>query len=493
MPKLVSIYKSATTLPWSCGFMAACYVIPMDKSLGINDLYGKIFNFIEAKGSDWHFFEEDYQRIAPKVLKKLLRNPKLINYCQKNYLKNVKAVLKLLDSKKVLPNLQNMDDKQIATLLKEAINRYFWAGYYVEPPDFSLELGGQQMVKEMLKKHLDDKGFELKASESDSLFGLLATFTKVSFSQRAEASLLKICLLPENKKQRAIKKHVKEFYWQFYDYYGPILTENKVEEELKAYQSLTRQEASKRLKQISNSAKNNVREQKEAIAKYKLTKEMRTAFKVIRDFGYLYSDLKKEMTTRANIAIAQVLHFAAGRHGLDSFLLHFATVNEVIDMLTNGTAIDSTLLKSRSQSCLLQCLPPEKGYFKFLEGDEENKVRQSVSKLNTDISQLKGMPACSGKYRGKVRVVKNTSQIDKFEQGEVLVAPYTVVNYLPAMKKAGAIVTDLGGITCHAAIVSRELGIPCVIDTKVATQILKDGQIVEVNANHGLINIISGT
>jgi pyruvate, water dikinase len=66
----------------------------------------------------------------------------------------------------------------------------------------------------------------------------------------------------------------------------------------------------------------------------------------------------------------------------------------------------------------------------------------------------------------------------------------TSPDYVIGMKKAGAIVTDEGGITCHAAIVARELQIPCVIGTKNATKLLKDGQLVEVNANHGWVKII---
>jgi pyruvate,water dikinase len=63
-------------------------------------------------------------------------------------------------------------------------------------------------------------------------------------------------------------------------------------------------------------------------------------------------------------------------------------------------------------------------------------------------------------------------------------------DYVPAMKKAAAIVTNEGGITCHAAIVSRELGIPCIIGTKIATEVFKDGDVVEVNANHGWVRRI---
>jgi len=66
----------------------------------------------------------------------------------------------------------------------------------------------------------------------------------------------------------------------------------------------------------------------------------------------------------------------------------------------------------------------------------------------------------------------------------------TVPDFLPAMKKAKAIVTDEGGLTCHAAIVSRELSIPCIIGTRIATKVLKDGDLVEVDSNEGKIRIL---
>jgi pyruvate,water dikinase len=62
--------------------------------------------------------------------------------------------------------------------------------------------------------------------------------------------------------------------------------------------------------------------------------------------------------------------------------------------------------------------------------------------------------------------------------------------YMPAILKAAAIIADEGGITCHAAIVSRELGIPCIVGTKIATQALKDGDLVEVDADKGIVKIL---
>ncbi len=100
---------------------------------------------------------------------------------------------------------------------------------------------------------------------------------------------------------------------------------------------------------------------------------------------------------------------------------------------------------------------------------------------------LKGDGASPGIVTGHVRIIKNASQIASIEPGEVLVAPQTNPDYVPAMKKASAIVTDSGGRTSHAAIVSRELGIPAIVGTETATKLLKNGGVVTVNGETGEI------
>ena len=100
---------------------------------------------------------------------------------------------------------------------------------------------------------------------------------------------------------------------------------------------------------------------------------------------------------------------------------------------------------------------------------------------------VSGAPASPGIGTGPVKILKSPKEIGKIQRGDVLVAPMTSPDYVPAMKKAAAIVTDQGGQTSHAAIVSRELGIPCVVGTKLATKILRDGSIVSVDGSTGQI------
>ncbi|MFC1621835.1 PEP-utilizing enzyme [Patescibacteria group bacterium] len=103
---------------------------------------------------------------------------------------------------------------------------------------------------------------------------------------------------------------------------------------------------------------------------------------------------------------------------------------------------------------------------------------------------VKGNPACRGKVTGTVKVVKKLSELEKVTKGDILVARMTTPDYMIAINRAAAIVTDEGGITCHAAIVSREYNLPCIVGTRNATHILGDGDLVEVDADEGIVRVV---
>jgi pyruvate,water dikinase len=127
----------------------------------------------------------------------------------------------------------------------------------------------------------------------------------------------------------------------------------------------------------------------------------------------------------------------------------------------------------------------------ILTGKEyRGALNQLEKRYKSEIKELSGMTASAGTATGPVKVCMTLSDINKVKEGDVLVASMTRPEFAPAMKKAVAVITDEGGITCHAAIVSRELGIPCIIGTKIATKVLKDNDLVQVKGNHGLIIIL---
>lgn len=128
----------------------------------------------------------------------------------------------------------------------------------------------------------------------------------------------------------------------------------------------------------------------------------------------------------------------------------------------------------------------------MIYGNELDKIKKEIDKESSLTNQeIKGQIAFKGKIKGKVRIVFDEKAMNEFQEGEILVTSTTTPNLMPAMKKASGFITDEGGITCHAAIVAREMKKPCIVGTGSATKILKDGNIIELDAEKSIINKIS--
>ena len=129
-------------------------------------------------------------------------------------------------------------------------------------------------------------------------------------------------------------------------------------------------------------------------------------------------------------------------------------------------------------------------------GKQAKGIIKQLQSIDPHIKEIKGNIGNKGYYKGRVKNIEfgpetdYAKEINTMKKGEILVSGSTGPEMILACKKAGAIITDEGGITSHAALVSRELNIPCVIGTKIATQVLKDGDLVEVDANKGVVKII---
>ena len=115
------------------------------------------------------------------------------------------------------------------------------------------------------------------------------------------------------------------------------------------------------------------------------------------------------------------------------------------------------------------------------------KAKEGPTEEIKGVEILSGIPASPGMAAGRTEIILHPSEIVRLKEGEVLVAEMTTPDFVPAMKRAAAIITDRGGRTCHAAIVARELGVPCVVGTGTATKLLKEKQMVTVDGYQGKI------
>lgn len=169
--------------------------------------------------------------------------------------------------------------------------------------------------------------------------------------------------------------------------------------------------------------------------------------------------------------------------------IFFYTPYEFIDLLRSGKRISKEIVNIRKNQYILLCL---RGKISILTGKkcEEYLKRNLPQKSTREINIINGICGYKGKVKGRVRIVNKTAQAYQLKKGEILVSTMTAPRLSRAFRFAKAFVTDEGGITCHAAIVSRELKIPCVVGTKIATQVLKDGDFVEVDADRGIVKKI---
>lgn len=166
------------------------------------------------------------------------------------------------------------------------------------------------------------------------------------------------------------------------------------------------------------------------------------------------------------------------RFGLSVDDVKFLKPIEIISLL-NGENLNISSLISNRQNC----------YFLFQEGKFVLKENESYVIDEEVDNELKGRGTFSAFYRGKVKIVKTIEDIEKMDYGDIMVSRMTTPDLITeGVKKAGAIITDEGGVTCHAAVLSREFNIPALIGTSNATKLLKDGDMVEVDTDKGIAN-----
>lgn len=186
--------------------------------------------------------------------------------------------------------------------------------------------------------------------------------------------------------------------------------------------------------------------------------------------------------------IFNIINQIAEKYALSYEEISYYRVNELIDLLTSHKYLDLKTLQERKTGCFIIFKKNSESKIFFATAGEN--MLNIANQLKSDT--VKGSIASKGKadkVRGIAKVVSNPSK-ENINGGEILITSMTRVEYLPLMRKAKAIITDEGGIACHAAIISRELGKPCIIGTKTATRLLKNGDELELDMKTGLIKVI---
>jgi len=164
------------------------------------------------------------------------------------------------------------------------------------------------------------------------------------------------------------------------------------------------------------------------------------------------------------------------------------TSEEILDLLRGRNNYQSEVLKKRGE--IFAFYNQTKNKIGFLNSAAALMFEKKFGKVDSRAREVKGVAANRGVKKGRVKLVFSPADFKNFCRDDILVAKMTSTDFIPIMKRAGAFVTDEGGLACHAAIVSREYDKPCIIGTKIATKVFKDGDLVEVDANKGIVRKI---
>lgn len=348
-----------------------------------------------------------------------------------------------------------------------------------------------QIFSNYLKEYLDKKVKRTNLNLSQALECLLAP-EKLTFTQLLRIELLKLVLKYKNVSTSPVKELTalqSRWGWLNYGYIGPgfdLAYFTQVFKELK-------QKTAAALKAEIDNLIDNEAETKKAKQKIYRQLGIDSSHQRFICALSLLSYLKIYRKDTAFLIFYSIYNiFAAILPKYKKSDLFNLTIKESQDLLRGKLKVTSQELRERYKYCVYVC--SENLFLYGAEADKYLKDRTEGEIIDSSIGNLKlldGTAACLGKtgdwIYGEVKIINSVADMVKMKEGDILVSVATTPDILPAMKKAAAIVTDHGGITCHAAIVSRELNIPCLIATKYATKVFKDGDKVVVCPRHSYI------
>ncbi|HLC47811.1 MAG TPA: PEP-utilizing enzyme [Candidatus Norongarragalinales archaeon] len=330
------------------------------------------------------------------------------------------------------------------------------------------------------------KGAFMRKMKSDVLkLGLKISKRRLPKLFSGDASAIEKRLLGYPEILGEVEKLRKDYEWINYGYQGPLMGLDYFISQVK---QVLQGDVERELSQFESEFARLNEAQMRLERRFHIGGALRRRFEVLRELSY-QKFYRKEAQFLAFHAVEGLQMEIARRLGLSLQQLRYFAFDEVMAALRGSTGLNANLANERMKLCIYYF---KDGKHRVISGREALRWMRYLPKRKeiAKTDELRGDCASPGKVQGRVRIVMNAKDIVKVQRGDVLVSFSTNPQMVPGMRKAGAIVTDQGGVTCHAAIVSRELKIPCVIGTKVASRVLRDGDRVVVDATNGIVKKI---
>ncbi len=377
-------------------------------------------------------------------------------------------------------------NKEIAQIYKDflAVSERWW--YYGSILEDHGEIIHNKIVPKFAEKH------NLDLARADEVFNILSHPEEQTILSQERIRFLDICLEVAKGKNpnEKIESYVKDYFWFKSNFHKVtrVTKESLLDEAKREIENNKIAGLMKEVKDLRENFKKLHDEKAKILSTIKLTPEDKIDLEFAKKVIY-WMDIRKIGMMKDFYYLMEIAEDTSKKTKIPYDDLAAYTTDELGRLLDFGERINIEEIKKRKDGILTVW---QKGknreiiYGKdFVELLEETATTSHGGDLKGQVASKGGVKS----VRGKIKIVFHPES-DDFNSGDILVTSMTRIEFVPLMRKAKAIITNEGGIACHAAIVSRELGIPAIIGTKVGTRILKNGDNVEIDLEEGIIKVI---
>jgi phosphoenolpyruvate synthase/pyruvate phosphate dikinase len=413
--------------------------------------YAFSIDAVTSKGDEW-IDEEKYNKVVEDILRSLQNNG--LSYFEKIQGDITKEASDfLVYSSGVIAKIGSLGDSDLLEQYRAFTARYL--------PSFGM--GAVTFIYEDILSARLHKALEARSKQvSDELEYLLKTDYK-SFMVESEDALREIKnASSEGLKNNLIEEYKNSFFFMKAGFdEAPILSSSDISNRADAVLESHKKEASVFSSKLTLSA-----QEKDIISLLKVTEAIH--------------DQRKKINLIGDYTLFRFIDEVVKRKNLDREIAKRAFWTEFGELLMRP----ETLLKKLENRTYASFVLIEDEYL-YLD------YMALTHKKAMDIGVCKGTPASKGKVTGRAHIIFGPTEFDQFKDGEILLTEMTRPDFVPIMRMAKAIVTDEGGLMCHAAIVSRELRIPCIVGTRTVTRLFKTGDMIEVDAEKGIVKLLN--
>ncbi|MFA5879292.1 MAG: PEP-utilizing enzyme [Candidatus Margulisiibacteriota bacterium] len=379
-------------------------------------------------------------------------------------------------------DLTKLSNEKIVELYNETMYPVMAAHGLANPDIDSFDIVFNNFFLQLLKNEFKNK---ISWEKLNEISKQLIVPIQLSYDSKFKLGLTKLLSekIPNSKKVQILYKkywwtslgwevivpHKEKYFYDFLDRYKKI--KNPQQRIIKIKENFIK---SKKLRS-------------DLIKKYNFSPNINYWLNILDRYAYFH-ELRKRMQGETLYAYSLILREVSKRFNIKFKDLEYLSFLEVKSLL-RGKKINFEIIRQRQKACFLMSV--DQKVIITSNFDVINKWKKILDIEKKEVQKFAGLPVTKGTVKGLVKVCNGPVEANKkIEKGDILVCGMTTPEYIGSIKKAAAIITDEGGVTCHAAIISREMHKICIVGTHIATHVLKDGDIVEVNANSGVVTII---